>query len=43
VVGTMSNAGGGKFVGQFVAGGPFTSVAVQSSQGGLKIAPVAQK
>jgi hypothetical protein len=43
VVGTMSNAGGGKFVGQFVAGGPFNSVAVQSSQGGLKIAPVAQK
>jgi hypothetical protein len=43
VVGTMSNAGGGKFVGQFVAGGPFTSVAVQSSQGGLKISPVAQK
>jgi hypothetical protein len=43
VVGTMSNAGGGKFVGQFVAGGPFTSVAVQSSQGGVKIAPVAQK
>jgi hypothetical protein len=39
----MSNAGGGKFVGQFVAGGPFTSVAVQSSQGGVKIAPVAQK
>jgi len=43
VVGTMSNAGGGKFVGQFVAGGPFNSVAVQSSQGGLKTAPVAQK
>jgi len=43
VVGTMSNAGGGKFVGQFVAGGPFNSVAVQSSQGGLKISPVAQK
>jgi hypothetical protein len=43
LVGTLSNAGGGKFVGQFVAGGPFTSVAVQSSQGGLKIAPVAQK
>jgi hypothetical protein len=42
-VGTMSNAGGGKFVGQFVAGGPFNSVAVQSSQGGLKTAPVAQK
>jgi hypothetical protein len=43
LVGTMNVAGGGKFVGQFVAGGPFTSVAVQSSQGGLKIAPVAQK
>jgi hypothetical protein len=43
LVGTMSNVGRGKFVGQFVAGGPFTSVAVQSSQGGLKIAPVAQK
>jgi len=43
VVGTMSNAGGGKFVGQFVAGGPFNSVAVQSSQGGLKTAPVVQK
>jgi len=43
VVGTMSNAGAGKFVGQFVAGGPFNSVAVQSSQGGLKTAPVAQK
>jgi hypothetical protein len=39
----MSNAGGGKFDGQFVAGGPFNSVAVQSSQGGLKISPVVQK
>jgi hypothetical protein len=43
VVGIMSNAGGGKFVGQFVAGGPFTSAAMQSSQGGLAIASVAQK
>jgi hypothetical protein len=43
VVGIMSNAGGGKFVGQFVAGGPFTSAAMQSSQGGLAIASVTQK
>jgi len=41
--GTISNGGGAKFVGQFVVGGPFTSAAVQSSQGGLKIAPAAQK
>lgn len=43
LVGTMSNAGGGKFVGQFRVLGPFTSATVQSSQGGLATVPVPQK
>ena len=43
LVGNMPNVGGGKFVGQFRVAGPFTSVAVQSSAGGLAIASVPQK
>jgi hypothetical protein len=43
LVGTMPAVGGGKFVGQFTVKGPFTTVAVQSSVGGLAIASVPQK
>jgi len=41
--GTITAAGNGKFTGQFTLAGPFTSVAVQSSDGGLAIGPVTQK
>jgi hypothetical protein len=43
LVGTMPAVGGGKFVGQFTAKGSFTTLAVQSSVGGLAIASVPQK
>ena len=39
----MAPAGGGKFTGQFFVPGPFTSVAVQSANGGLAIGAVIQK
>jgi hypothetical protein len=42
-VGSIPTVGGGKYVGQFSVVGPFTSVAVQSSVGGLAVAPVPQK
>ena len=41
--GSIAAAGGGKFVGQFIVPGPFTSVAVQSASGGLAIGAVVQK
>jgi hypothetical protein len=43
LVGTMPLVNAGKFSAQFHVTGSFTSVAVQSSLGGLAIAPVAQK
>ncbi len=43
LVGTLTSTGGGKFTGRFSVPGPFTSAAVQSSAGGLTIAPVPQK
>jgi hypothetical protein len=43
LVGTIPLVGVGKFGGQAAVSGSFTSVAVQSSVGGLAIAPVAQK
>lgn len=43
LVGSMSSAGGGKYVRQFIVHGPFTSVAVQSSTGGVAIGSVQQK
>jgi hypothetical protein len=43
LVGSMPAVGGGKFVGQFIVKAPFTTAAVQSSVGGLAIAPVPQK
>ncbi len=42
-LGYMSPAGGGKFIGSFLAFGPLTSVLVQSPKGGLVTAPVAQR
>ena len=42
-IGSMGPAGGGKFVGSFNAAGPLTSVAAQSSSGGLAISPVTQR
>jgi FG-GAP-like repeat len=43
VIGTMPIVNVGKFSGQFIVTGSFTSVAVQSTLGGLTIAPVVQK
>ncbi|HEX4426732.1 MAG TPA: hypothetical protein VH079_15140, partial [Terriglobales bacterium] len=43
VIGTMPIVNVGKFSGQFLVTGSFTSVAVQSTLGGVTIAPVAQK
>jgi hypothetical protein len=43
LVGTIPLVGVGKFVGQLHIAGSFTSVAAQSSVGGLSIAAVAQK
>ncbi len=42
-VGTIPAVGNGKFVGQLTAHGPFTTVAVQSTVGGLAVAAVPQK
>jgi hypothetical protein len=42
-VGNIPLVNVGKFVGQLTVTGPFTSVAAQSSVGGVAIAPVAQK
>lgn len=43
LIGSIPSVGGGKFAGQFIVAGPLTSVAVQSSVGGLSIATAAQK
>ena len=42
-IGSLVPAGGGKFTGQFFVPGPFTSVAVQSANGGLTIGAVIQR
>ena len=42
-IGTLANQGGGKFKGQGVFAGPFTSVVLQSFKGGTATGAVAQK
>jgi hypothetical protein len=42
-VGNIPAVGNGKFVGQLNVAGPFTTVAVQSTVGGLAVAAVPQK
>jgi hypothetical protein len=42
-IGNLIPAGAGKFTGQFTIPAPFTSVAVQSANGGLAIGAVTQK